>query len=136
MSDFLKLTDGQLHHLLEILDERRVFERVVDGELRDDGEVQEIVYEIRDRCLISFAEADAVLRLYMDMVAAPDVEAVVFSLEQMGLEEEVTRFSPVFQRLKGKVGRSMLGAPPRPHEAPVGAGARDKLFAFTYSKKY
>ena len=136
MSDFLKLTDGQLHQLLEILDERRVFERVVEGELRDEGKVQEIVYEVRDKCLISFAEADSVLRLCMDMVSAIDIESIVSTLRQMGLkDEDVHRFDPVLQRLEGMVGGSMLGAPPRPHEAPQGAGRHD-LFAFTYSKEY
>ena len=136
VSDFLKLTDGQLHQLLEILDERRVFERVVDGDLRDEGKVQEIVYEVRDRCLISFAEADSVLRLCMDMVSAIDIESIVSTLRQMGLkDEDVHRFGPVLQRLEGKVGGSMLGAPPRPYEVPP-TSERPDLFAFTYSKEY
>ena len=143
VSDFLKLTDGQLHQLREILDERRVFERAVNGELGDEGEVQEIVYMVRDRCLISFAEADSVLRLCLDMVSAPDVETIVSTFREMGLEdEEVQRFDPVFRRLDGLTGRKEKAAPPRPHEAPPrphelppGAGKPD-LFAFTYSKEY
>jgi hypothetical protein len=108
----------------------------VNGELGDEGEAQEIVYMVRDRCLISFAEADSVLRLCLDMVSAPDVETIMSTFREMGLEdEEAQKFNPVFRRLDGLTGRKEKAAPPRPHELPPGAGKPD-LFTFTYSKEY
>lgn len=137
ISTFLKLTDGQRHKLIEILDEHNAFERAIEGEFKDQSKALSIVYEVRDKCLINFDEADRVIWLCLEMVTAPDPETIEMTLKQEGLkEEEIEKYYPIFERLEGKLGRLTRAPPPRPHEPSLKAGEPDKLFAFTYSKEY
>ncbi len=135
--NFLKLTDGQRHQLLEILEEQRFFDRVIEGELEDMGKVREIVFEVRDKCLIPLVEADSIIWLCIDMVAAPGIGDIELELNRMGLvAEEIEKFVPVFDLLSDKVGIKLKAAPPRPNEIPLDKDESNQLFAFTYSKEY
>lgn len=136
--DFLKLNKGQLHHFLKILDERRVFEKVVSGDFKDMHIVSKIAREIQDACLIpELADADNILLLCTEMVKAPNIQSIISELKKQGLsEKELLRFNPIFKRIQGKVGKLEKVPPPRPHEVPLEEVGTDKMFAFTYSKEY
>jgi hypothetical protein len=138
VKDFLKLNDAQLHRFLEIIDEKRVFEKVVSGDFKDMHVVREVAMEIQEACLIpELATADRILWLCTEMLGAPDVQSIKDDLESQGLsQEELSRFTPIFNRIDGKVGMLLKGIPPRPHEVSREEAGAGKMFTFTYSKEY